>query len=155
MKQKIDSKFFIIYTVLEAISFIFSVSLFIYAIINIFQNKSMNNEFFEITYFGIHLIIHFMALALMFKAIKQESFAIKPLTHDRYATSVRSNKAVVIASVLATLFTLTLIYGILIYINVGIYDFHFTTTLKLVLISVSVFMILSMSAFIIYPFKYK
>ncbi len=153
--KKNDVLFFKILTVVEAISFIASVVLFIISIVNIITNQSLNNEFFELFYFGVHILIHFLALAFSFKAIKSESFIIKPLTHNRYAQSQRSNGATIICSIVLGLFTLILVYDTLILINVGVYDFNFTLTLKLVLIAVSVFMMISMTAFIVYPFIHK
>ena len=155
MKKKIDSNFFKGLTIFEGLSFIFSIVLFIISIINIIKNKSLNNEFFEFFYFCIHLIIHFMVLAFSFKAINNDSFIIKPLTHNRYLEKQRSKGATIICSILLGICVLVLVYDILIYMNIGVYDFHFTSTLKNVLLAVSVFMILSMSAFIIYPSVYK
>ena len=155
MKEKLDSKFFIVYTILESVSFLFTIVLFIIAISQIFKNASLGNEFFEIFYFAVHIIIHFLALALCFKAIKQQSFVIKPLTHNRYAQNQKSRGAVVVFSILLVVFASLLIYGILVYTNVGIYDFHFTSTLKLVMISVGAFMVVSLSSFILYPIIYK
>ena len=153
--KKNDGLFFKVLTVVEAISFIASVVLFILSIVHIVSENAINNEFFELVYFAIHLLIHFVALAFSFKAIKNESFIIKQLTHDRYVESKRSVGATITCSIVLGLFSLVLVYAILILINVGIYDFGFTYTLKLVLIAVSVFLMVSMVAFIIYPFIYK
>ena len=155
MNKKVDSKFFLVYTILEALSFIATIVLFVISIASIIKNKSLNNELFELVYFGIHIIIHFMALAFTFKAIKNESFIIKSLAYNRYSEHQRSRGATIICSVFIALFMGLLTYSILIYTNSNIYDFHFTPTLKLVIIAVSVFMIISLSSFIIYPFIYK
>ena len=155
MKKKVDKKFFICYSLLEAISFLFSVVLFVLSIIHIIKEQAMGNEFFEFFYFAVHLVIHFLALAFFYKAIKNESFVIAPLTHDRYNERMRSNASTIISSVFVGLFIAVLTYALLILFNQNIYSFGFTYTLKLVLVAVSVFMILSLSAFIIYPFIYK
>lgn len=154
-EKKNDKKFFIFYLVIELLSFSFSTALFVYAIIQIVSNKTLGNEFFEILYFGIHLLINFTVLALMYKAIRDESFVIKPLSKGYDGVSIRGNKAFIVAIVLEVLFTALMIYAVLITLGSGIYDFHFTLTLKLVLISVAVFMILSLSAFITYPIIYN
>lgn len=151
MNKKIDSNFFKVLSVLLGLSFVFSVVMFTISAIDIIKNESLFSDIFDIIYFAIHLLINFLGFMFAIKAIKNESFIIKNLTHDRYNEHQVSKTAFIIAIIFLVVMSAMLVYDLLIIFNPNIHDFNFSLTLKLVILSVSIFVIIVAINFLIYP----
>lgn len=124
----------------------------IYCIVDIWQNQSMNDNIFELIYMGIHLIVLVFLIMVTLSAFKRGSFIMRGLVYSAYEGVSIPFMVVVGFIFLVGLFLF--IYGLLIVIPTGVYDFKFPITLKWAILNAGLLLVFLMGAFFLFPFLF-
>ncbi len=124
----------------------------IYCIVDIWQNQSMNDNIFELIYMGIHLIVLVFLIMVTLSAFKRGSFIMRGLVYSAYEGVSIPFLVVVGFIFLVGLFLF--IYGLLIVIPTGVYDFKFPITLKWAILNAGLLLVFLMGAFFSFPFLF-
>ncbi len=122
------------------------------SVIDIWQAQSMNDNIIELLFMGIHLIVIGFFIMITISAFKKGSYIIRGLTysaHEGVSIPIR------VASILIfALGAFLFIYGLLILIPSGVYDFAFPITLKWAILNAGLLLMVLMGAFFAFPFLF-
>lgn len=149
MKSMKERKYFYSLMVSNAILIVIFLITIISSIVTLFNDKKLNDCFFEVIYAAYHFIVLGFALILEMKALRDDSFVIKGLMTIN--GKVKNKTASIIALVIALVGTILFILFSLMHFNVLATPFNFPEILVLLIINVSLFLTVYGFYFFFYP----
>lgn len=129
---------------------LFAFSSLFYLFVVIGQEGSMGKNFLELFYMAIHIVILCVGLFLVKDALKRGSNIVRSLMYSRYGNV--SIPARIIFLFFCVLGLASFIYGLLVLLPTGIYDFKFPIALKWDLLNVGLTFFAVSIFFFLFPF---
>lgn len=123
----------------------------IYLFVAIWQEGSLGNNYLELFYMAIHIIVLVTGIFLNKEAMRRGSNVIRSLMYSRYGRP--SLPARVISLIFVVVGAFLLVYSLLIILPIGVYDFGFPLALKWDLLNVGATLAIVAFFFFLFPFK--
>ncbi len=150
MVNKKERSYFILVLVTFALLLCFAIFSLFYLFVKIGEEKSFTNNVFELIYMGVHIVMMVMGIILSKEAINKGSNVMRSLMYTKYGqVSIRAR---VISLIFMAVGCGLFIYGLLIILPLGVYDFSFTTALKWDMVNVGLTIIIIAFYFFLFPF---
>ena len=122
----------------------------VYAIVKIGEQGSMNNNFLELLYMGIHIVILVTALIFTKTALDKGSYIMRNLMYSQHGG--RSVTAMVIAGILSALGLGTAVYFALVLFGLPLPSWNFPIALLLDLVNSPLTLFYVGIFFLFFPF---
>ncbi len=152
MIEKKEKRYFRILEIVLIFLLAISFSSLIYLFVAIGQDGSISKNLLELFYLAVHIVILCAALFFNKDALKRGSNVIRSLTYSRYGNVSIPARAISIIFFASGL--TSFIYGLLILLPTGIYDFQFPIALKWDLLNVGLTVASISIFFFLFPFLF-
>lgn len=131
---------------------VFGVFSLAFCFYQIYFEKSIKNNMFELFYMAVHFIILVLFFLLISDAFKKGSHIMRTLTYNRFGQV--SKVAPFVSSSLIALGIALFIWTILMMTPTGVYDFKFPIALKWDMLNASLVLIVYPIFFLLFPFLF-
>lgn len=122
-----------------------------YLFIAIWNEGSLGNNYLELFYMAVHIVILATGIFLSKDGMRRGSNIMRSLMHNRYGRP--SIPARIISSIFVVIGVVSFAYSLLIIMPIGIYDFGFPLALKWDLLNVGATLAIVAFFFFLFPFK--
>ena len=150
MANKKERSYFLLTLIVFVLLLCFAVFSLIYLFIKIGEEKSFTNNVFELIYMGVHIVMMVMGIIMTKEAMSKGSIIMRSLMYTKYGqVSIRAR----LISLAFMLMGLGLfVYGLLIILPLGLYDFSFPIALKWDMMNVGATIVITSFLFFLFPF---
>ncbi len=129
---------------------VLSITSGVLSIVDIWQNKTMNKNIFDLICLGFLLVVIGFFIMLTINSFKKGSFFIRNISYSAHEGISMPVRVVSIIGFLLGVFLL--VVGILFLTPSGVYDFKFPITTKWLLVDGGLMLMIFMGSFFIFPF---
>lgn len=122
-----------------------------YLFVAIWREGSLGNNYLELFYMAIHIVILVTGIFLSKEGMRRGSNIMRSLMYSRYGRP--SIPARIISSIFIAVGIVSFVYSLLIIMPIGIYDFGFPLALKWDLLNVGLTLSVVGIFFFLFPFE--